>query len=309
MLLRAVRASRAPVQRALSSRPISSLVECVPNFSEGRDQSVIDALSNAVKNVPGCSLIDVDPGTPATRPHARVGRARLAFRRVAPPHTVHSLAGASTNRTVYTFVGSPDAVIEGALAMARVARERIDMRNHSGEHPRFGAMDVCPFVPVRGCGMQDCVDISQEFGSRAAAELGIPLYLYEDAVAPGPELDYRRLLPDVRAGEYEGLAARIGSPEWKPDFGPASFVPEWGATATGARKFLLAYNVNLLGTKQQANRIAFNVREQGRGVDEKGRLKYTKGIGWYVDEYNMAQVFPPAPRLHHNLADLYITYI
>ena len=186
---------------------------------------MIDALSEAVQRVPGCTLIDVDPG-------------------------------ASTNRTVYTFVGEADAVIDGGLAMARVARERIDMRAHTGEHPRFGAMDVCPFVPVRGVSMEDCVAISKEFGERVASELGVPVYLYEEAVAAGSDHDHRRRLPDVRAGEYEALACRITEPNWRPDFGPASFVPEWGATATGARKFLIAYNVNLLGTKQQVQHMS-----------------------------------------------------
>jgi len=231
------------------------LVECVPNFSEGRDATVIDAIADAIRATPGCTLLDVDPGE-------------------------------STNRTVYTFVGEPDAVVEGALSAALVARDRIDMRTHRGEHPRMGAMDVCPFVPVAGVTMDDCVACAKEFGRRAGDELGVPIYLYE-AAASQP---HRTSLKQIRAGEYEALAEKITKPEWKPDYGPASFVPQWGATATGARFFLIAYNVNVLGTKQQAHRIALDLREQGRGADEPGALEAVKGIGWYVEEYGMAQV-------------------
>jgi len=231
------------------------LVECVPNFSEGRDSAVLEAIAQAVRDTPGCTLLDVDPGR-------------------------------STNRTVFTFVGSPDAVVEGALAAARVARGRIDMTKHTGEHPRMGAMDVCPFVPVSGVTMDDCVECARSFGQRAAEELGIPIFLYEDAATEA----HRKSLKQIRAGEYEGLAEKLRKPEWKPDFGPAELVPSWGATATGARFFLIAYNVNVLGTKEQAHRIALNVREQGRGEGQPGRLKEVKGIGWWVDEYGMAQV-------------------
>ncbi|MDH3456189.1 MAG: glutamate formimidoyltransferase [Gemmatimonadota bacterium] len=231
------------------------IVECVPNFSEGRNQETIEAIAAAVRATPGCTVLDVDPG-------------------------------ASTNRTVYTFVGDPAAVVVGALNAARVARDRIDMRTHTGEHPRMGAMDVCPFVPVSGVTMEDCVACANQFGRRAAEELGIPVYLYEEA----SQRDARRSLKDIRAGEYEALEEKLGRPEWKPDFGPAEFVPRWGATAVGARFFLIAYNVNVLGTKEQAHRIALDVREQGRGPDEPGLLQKVKGIGWYVDEYGMAQV-------------------
>jgi len=231
------------------------IVECVPNFSEGRDRAVVDAIAEAIRRTDGCTLLDVDPG-------------------------------ASTNRTVYTFVGQPEAVIEGALAAARVARERIDMRRHQGEHPRMGALDVCPFVPVSGVTMEDCVAASKEFGRRLSAELGVPVYLYEFAASQ----EHRRSLKQIRAGEYEGLAARIGRPEWEPDFGPAEFVPAWGATVTGARDFLIAYNVNVLGTKEQAHRIALDLREQGRGPDQPGRLAAVKAIGWWVEEYGLAQV-------------------
>jgi glutamate formiminotransferase/formiminotetrahydrofolate cyclodeaminase len=234
---------------------MKKIVECVPNFSEGRNQETIDAIADAIRRTPGCTLLDVDPG-------------------------------ASTNRTVYTFVGDPDTVVEGALAAARVARKRIDMRQHQGEHPRFGAMDVCPFIPVRGVTMADCAEIARTFAKRAAAALEVPFFLYEEAA----EHDYRRKLPDVRRGEYEGLAERLKDPRWQPDFGPAAFVPEWGATAAGARMFLIAYNVNILGTANQAHRIALNLREAGRGEDEPGRLKDVKGMGWFVEEYNLAQV-------------------
>lgn len=231
------------------------IVECVPNFSEGRDAAVIEAISDAIRKTEGCTLLDVDPGK-------------------------------STHRTVYTFVGDPDSIIEGALAAARVAREKIDMTKHKGEHPRFGAMDVCPFIPVAGVTMEDCAKIAKEFGARAAEELGVPFFLYEEA----SEQDYRKKLPDVRRGEYEALKERLKDPRWKPDFGPAEFVPTWGATATGARMFLIAYNVNILGTSNQAHRIALNLREAGRGEDQPGRMKDVKGMGWFVDEYNMAQV-------------------
>ncbi len=234
---------------------MKKIVECVPNFSEGRNQKTIEAIAEAIRTVKGCRLLDVDPG-------------------------------ASTNRTVYTFVGDPDSVIEGALAAASVAKELIDMRNHSGEHPRFGAMDVCPFIPVAGVTMEECAEIAKKFAKKAAKELGIPFYLYEEAATE----DYRRKLPDIREGEYEGLAKRLEDPRWKPDFGPEKFVPEWGITATGARMFLIAYNVNILGTPNQAHRIALNLREAGRGEDEPGRLQEVKGMGWFVKEYNMAQV-------------------
>jgi glutamate formiminotransferase/formiminotetrahydrofolate cyclodeaminase len=234
---------------------MQKIVECVPNFSEGRDQKIIDAISEAIRSTPGCSLLDADPGK-------------------------------STNRTVYSFVGSPQAVIEGALNAATVARKRIDMRRHTGEHPRMGALDVCPFIPVAHVTLQECVDVSREFARRAAETLGIPLFLYEEAAGE----DYRRKLPQIREGEYEGLAEKLKKPEWKPDFGPAEFIPEWGATVTGARFFLIAYNVNILGTGNQAHRIALNLREAGRGPRQPGRLKEIKGMGWFVDEYNLAQV-------------------
>jgi glutamate formiminotransferase/formiminotetrahydrofolate cyclodeaminase len=234
---------------------MEKIIECVPNFSEGRNQETIEAIAGAIRSVAGCQLLDVD-------------------------------AGYSTNRTVYTFVGSPQSVLEAALESARVAKDLIDMRNHRGEHPRFGAMDVCPFVPVSGVTMEECIQISETFAQKAAEELAIPFYLYEEAAKE----DYRRTLPDLREGEYEGLAARLQDQKWKPDFGPDHFIPEWGITATGARKFLIAYNVNLIATPNQAHRIALNLREAGRGEHDPGRLPEVKGMGWFVKEYNLAQV-------------------
>lgn len=234
---------------------MKKIVECVPNFSEGRDKAVIEAIADAIRQTVGVTLLDVDPGF-------------------------------STNRTVYTFVGDPKSVVEGALAAARVARKLIDMRKHEGEHPRMGALDVCPFVPVANVSMDECVECSKEFGRRAAEELGIPIYLYEHA----SNIEYRKSLTQIRQGEYEGIANKITKPEWKPDFGPSEFVPEWGATATGARFFLVAYNINVLGTSNQAHRIALNIREAGRGDNEPGKLKECKAMGWYVEEYGMAQI-------------------
>ncbi|XP_037552575.1 formimidoyltransferase-cyclodeaminase [Nematolebias whitei] len=234
---------------------MARLVECVPNFSEGRNKEVIDAISAAISQTPGCSLLDVDPG-------------------------------ASTNRTVYTFVGPPEAVVEGALSAARQAFSLIDMSKHSGEHPRTGALDVCPFIPVQNVSMDDCVYCANEFGRRLAEMLHVPVYLYGEAA----RTEMRRNLPSVRAGEYEALPDKLKRAEWAPDFGPAHFVPSWGATVTGARKFLIAYNVNLISTKEQAHRIALDIREQGRGKDQPGLLKKVQGMGWYLEESNLAQV-------------------
>ncbi|TRZ00777.1 hypothetical protein DNTS_034749, partial [Danionella cerebrum] len=215
---------------------MAKLVECVPNFSEGRNKEVIDAIADAIRGTEGCSLLDVDPGS-------------------------------STNRTVYTFVGSPASVIEGALSAALVAFKLIDMGKHSGEHPRTGAMDVCPFIPVQNVTMEE-------------------FYLYGEAARK----ESRRSLPSVRAGEYEALPEKLAKTEWAPEFGPATFVPSWGATVTGARMFLIAYNVNLLSTKEQAHRIALDIREQGRGKNQPGLLKKVQGMGWYLEESNLAQV-------------------
>uniref|UniRef100_W5MQX6 Formimidoyltransferase-cyclodeaminase n=1 Tax=Lepisosteus oculatus TaxID=7918 RepID=W5MQX6_LEPOC len=234
---------------------MAKLVECVPNFSEGRNKEVIDAIANAISSTEGCSLLDVDPGP-------------------------------STNRTVYTFVGSPQAVVEGALSAARIAFQLIDMTRHSGEHPRMGALDVCPFIPVKNVSMEECVSCGNRFGERLAEDLHVPVYLYGEAARK----ENRRSLPSIRAGEYEALPEKLKKLEWAPDFGPSTFVPTWGATVTGARKFLIAYNVNLLSTKEQAHRIALDIREQGRAKDQPGRLKKVQGIGWYLDEASLAQV-------------------
>lgn len=234
---------------------MKKIVECVPNFSEGRDQRIISAIAQAIEKTPGCTLLDVD-------------------------------AGASTNRTVYTFVGEPETVVQGALNSARVARDLIDMRNHHGAHPRIGALDVCPFIPVANVTMEECVQMARDFGRRAAEELGVPVFMYEQAARH----DYRRKLQDVRQGEYEGLAQRLKDPRWQPDFGPSELVPSWGATVAGARFFLVAYNINILGTSNQAHRIALNLREAGRGPERPGKFKTVKGIGWFVEEYGLAQV-------------------
>ncbi|XP_055975518.1 formimidoyltransferase-cyclodeaminase [Sorex fumeus] len=234
---------------------MSQLVECVPNFSEGNNKEIIEAISQAVAQTPGCVLLDVD-------------------------------AGPSTNRTVYTFVGRPEDVVEGALNAARTAFQLIDMSRHKGEHPRMGALDVCPFIPVRAVTMEECVLCAQAFGQRLAGELGVPVYLYGEAARTAS----RRTLPAIRAGEYEALPEKLKQAEWTPDFGPSTFVPSWGATVTGARKFLVAFNINLLSTKEQAHRIALNIREQGRGKDQPGLLKKVQAIGWYLEEMNLAQV-------------------
>ena len=206
------------------------IVECVPNFSEGRDENVIREITSAIEGVAGVRLIDVDPG-------------------------------ADTNRTVVTFVGGPETVGEAAFQAVRRAAELIDMRQHSGAHPRFGATDVLPFVPVSGISMEECAAIARQVGERIGTELGIPVYLYEHA-ASRPE---RSNLSRVRAGEYEGLEEKLADPEWAPDFGPAELNPGAGATAVGAREFLVAYNVNLNTTdRRYANEIAYTLRERGR---------------------------------------------
>lgn len=251
------------------------IIECVPNISEGRDQAVIQAVAGAAEAVDGVTLLDVDPGR-------------------------------ATNRTVITFAGDPKAVVEGAFRLISKASELIDMRHHSGEHPRFGATDVCPFVPVAHATMDDCIDCARRLGERVGSALNIPVYLYENA-ASRPE---RRNLAMVRAGEYEGIADRITAPEWAPDFGPATFNPSAGNIAIGARDFLIAYNVNLNTTSvARANSVAFDVREKGRiktedgtpngtkvldangdPVREPGMCTGVKAIGWYIEEYGMAQI-------------------
>ncbi len=248
------------------------IVECVPNFSEGRNRKVIDEIAAAIEGIDGALLLDVDPG-------------------------------ADANRTVVTFAGSPEAVEEAAFQAIAKAAELIDMRTQKGEHPRMGATDVFPFIPVSGMTMAECVELARRVGERVARELGIPIYLYEEA-ATRPE---RRLLADVRKGEYEGLAEKLRDPAWAPDFGEPAFNERSGATVMGARKFLIAYNVNLnTRDTRLANRIAFALREMGRAKrDEQGkivrnpdgtsvkipgRFKKVRAIGWYMDDYNMAQV-------------------
>jgi glutamate formiminotransferase / formiminotetrahydrofolate cyclodeaminase len=239
------------------------IVECVPNFSEGRDAAVIEAIADSIRACAGVTLLDVDPG-------------------------------ASTNRTVVTFVGEPDDVVEAAFQAARTAYRLIDMAKHTGEHPRLGAVDVVPFIPVSGVTMDECVDLARRFGRRVGEELGVPIYLYEEAQAK----EHRRAMRQIRAGEYEGLEAKVARPEWTPDFGPSEFNRRSGATVTGARFFLVAYNVNILGTKNQAHRLALNVREQGRTVkdaagrtvQEPGRFRSVKGLGWELEEHAISQV-------------------
>ncbi len=250
----------------------SKIVECVPNFSEGRDKGVIEAIAQAISGVSEVKILDVDPG-------------------------------ADTNRTVYTFAGPPAETVEAAMAAARAARELIDMRSHSGAHPRMGALDVCPFVPVSGITMEECADLARSLGRRMAEELGIPVYLYE-AAASRPE---RRSLADIRSGEYEALPEKLRKPEWAPDFGPAVFDPRWGASVVGAREFLIAYNVNLnTRDRKLAHEIALNIREGGRAakgpdgaslrdsqgnlIKTPGRLNHVRAIGWYIDSYRRAQV-------------------
>ncbi len=234
---------------------MQKIIECVPNFSEGQNKETIEAIAQAIRDTDGCRLLDVDPGY-------------------------------STNRTVYTFVGDENSIIEGALNASRVAQKLIDMRKHTGEHPRMGAMDVCPFIPVKNVTMQECVEISKKFAKRAAKELGIAFYLYEEA----SERAYRKRLPDIREGEYEAMAEKVTKEGWEPDFWSGKFDSKWGVTATGARFFLIAYNINVLAPYNQAHRIALNLREQGRGDGQPGRLKEVKALGWNVDEYGMAQI-------------------
>ena len=257
------------------------LVECVPNISEGRRGDVIEAVAAAAA-VPGVTLLNVDPG-------------------------------ADTNRTVITFVGDPDAVLEGAFQLVHKGVELIDMTSHRGAHPRIGAVDVVPFVPISGVSMDDCVVLARRLAERVGKELSIPVYLYEFA-ASAP---HRRNLADIREGEYEGLAKKLKDKRWAPDFGPATFVPRSGATVIGARKFLVAYNVNLNTLdKRLANRVAFDIRERGRMkrdaegnvvLDSKGEpawepglLKSVKAVGWVIPEYGCAQV-------SINLTDLDVT--
>ena len=257
---------------------INRLIECVPNFSEGRDMQVIAQITSEIEKISGVKLLNVDPG-------------------------------AATNRTVVTFVGEPDQVVEAAFMAIKKAAEVIDMRTHHGEHPRMGATDVCPLIPIAGVTMDECVEYARALAKRVGEELQIPVYCYENA-ALKPE---RRNLAACRRGEYEGLAKKFRDPQWMPDFGPAQMEEvqaRSGATAIGARDFLVAINYNLNTTStRRANAIAFDVREKGRKLREgdpitgkvvkdergedvwvQGTLKGTKAIGWFIEEYGIAQV-------------------
>lgn len=243
---------------------MKQLIECVPNFSEGSDMSIIKQITNEIESVEGVRLLDVDPGK-------------------------------ATNRTVVTFVGEPISVIEAAFRAIKKAAELIDMRKHTGEHPRMGATDVCPLIPVANISMEETAEWSKKLGERVGNELAIPVYLYE-AAQKNPE---RKNLSIIRAGEYEGFSKKILLSEWAPDFGKAIFNAKSGATVIGARDFLVAYNINLNTTStRRANAIAFDVRESGRKIqNEKGEeivqpgtLKSVKAIGWFIEEYGVAQI-------------------
>lgn len=254
---------------------MKQIIECVPNFSEGRDMAVIQQITDQIKTVDGVKLLDVDPG-------------------------------AATNRTVVTIAGEPELVIEAAFRAVKKAMEVIDMSKHTGAHPRFGATDVCPLVPIANISMEETVKYAHLLGERIGKELGIPVYCYENA-AKSPE---RRNLANCRSGEYEGLSKKFSDPTWKPDFGPAQFLPKTGAIAVGARDFLVAYNINLNTTStRRANAVAFDIREKGRPMREgnsvtgkimkdgkgnqiniPGSLKSCKAIGWFIEEYGIAQV-------------------
>lgn len=266
------------------------LIECVPNISEGRDLEKINTIAQVVETVDGVKLLDIDPGQ-------------------------------ATNRTVITFVGEPQKVIDAAFILIKKASELIDMSKHSGEHPRFGATDVCPLVPISGITLEETADYAQALGKRVGEELSIPVYLYEKAAREEKRIN----LANCRAGEYEGLPNKLNDPQWKPDFGPSDFndhVASTGATAIAARDFLVAYNVNLNTTStRRANAIAFDIREAGRIKREgnpivgkkvldkngepvriPGKLKAVKGIGWYIDEYGIAQI-------SYNLTNISITSV
>ncbi len=258
---------------------MKQIVECVPNFSEGKDKAIIDQIVAAIESVDESRVVDVD-------------------------------MGADTNRTVVTFFGTPESVAESAFLAVKKSSELIDMAVHKGAHPRMGATDVCPFIPVSGVSMKDCVEISKRVGARIGKELGIPVYLYEES-APTEE---RRSLAFIRAGEYEGLRSRFKSTALKPDYGPAKFVPKFGAMAIGAREFLIAYNINLnTKDKKYASDIALEIRESGRvkrgasptgfykdgeivrdkkgnKVEIPGKFKNCRAIGWYIEEYGQAQI-------------------
>ncbi len=247
------------------------LIECVPNFSEGNDLGIIKQITDEIEKVTGVRLLNVDPGK-------------------------------ATNRTVVTFVGRPDAVVEAAYQAIKKAGELIDMSKHKGEHPRMGATDVCPLIPISNISMEETAGYSQQLAKKVGEELQIPVFLYE-AAQPNKE---RSNLSVIRAGEYEGFFKKIKQPEWKPDFGPAVFDAKRGGTVIGARDFLVAYNVNLNTTStRRANAIAFDVREAGRNVVENGvkvnkpgSLKCVKAIGWFIEEYGIAQISINLTNIH-----------
>jgi len=269
---------------------MKKLIECVPNISEGGNAAIIKAVADVVETVDGVKLLDVDPG-------------------------------AATNRTVITFVGEPQPVIDAAFLVIKKASELIDMSKHHGEHPRFGATDVCPLVPIANMSMEETTTFAHKLAERVGTELGVPVYCYENAARE----EKRKNLANCRSGEYEGLANKLADPEWKPDFGPAEFnesVKRSGVTAISARDFLVAYNINLNSTStRKANAIAFDIREAGRLKTEgdkiggkkvldqngepvrvPGKLKAVKGIGWYIDEYGIAQI-------SYNLTNISITSV
>ena len=250
------------------------IIECVPNFSEGRDMNIIMQITDSIESVEGVKLLNIDPGK-------------------------------DTNRTVITFVGDPEKVLDAAFLAVKKAAELIDMTKHHGAHPRMGATDVCPLVPVSGISMEETAEYARILARRIGEELEIPVYCYENAAFS----DKRRNLAACRAGEYEGLRKKLADPEWKPDFGPAEFNERSGATAVGARDFLVAFNVNLNTTSvRRANAIAFDVREKGRNTKNErgetisvpGTLKSVKAIGWYIKEYGIAQI-------SMNLANISVT--
>ncbi len=257
---------------------MKKIVECVPNISEGNDQSIINEIVDSVKNYPGIKLLNVDPGK-------------------------------ATNRTVITFVGEAEIIVDGAFNLIEKAKELIDMRNHKGEHPRMGAVDVCPLIPISGITMEETVKLAHQLSERVGKELSIPVYSYEYAAKE----EKRKNLANCRAGEYEGLEKKLNDKSWKPDFGPSNFndeIKKSGATAISARDFLVAYNVNLNTTStRRANAVAFDLREAGRIKREGGKLtgkiitdknnnpertpghfKNLKGIGWFIKEYGVAQI-------------------
>jgi glutamate formiminotransferase/formiminotetrahydrofolate cyclodeaminase len=258
----------------------NAVIECVPNFSEGRNMDIIRQITDEIEKIDGVRLLDVDPGK-------------------------------ATNRTVVTFVGNPYKAIEAAFYAIKKAGELIDMRTHTGEHPRMGATDVCPLIPISGITAEECVAFVKILGKKVAEELHIPVYLYEYAATES----YRKNLADIRSGEYEGFGAKIQKPEWKPDFGRAVFNEKSGATVIGVRDFLIAYNVNLNTTStRRANAVAFDIREKGRQkkdaagktlkdgygepVWEPGLLKNVKAIGWFIEEYGVAQISINLTNMH-----------